>query len=72
VPADARAAAILSAIVAIARQLDLEVVAEGVETEAQYRFLAAAGCESAQGFGLCEPASAASFPDCLQPAWGWS
>ena len=43
------------------RALTLNVVAEGVETEAQRQFLASAGCDQFQGF-LCAPAlEAAEF-----------
>jgi diguanylate cyclase (GGDEF)-like protein/PAS domain S-box-containing protein len=43
-------AAIVQAIVSMARALHLEVVAEGVETEAQRAFLARSGCDHCQGF----------------------
>ena len=42
--------AIVRAIVAVARALDLEVVAEGVETEAQARFMGEIGVSLAQGY----------------------
>ena len=42
--------AITSAVIAMAHQLKLDVVAEGVETRAQLDFLAAADCELAQGY----------------------
>jgi len=42
--------AIARAIVSLAHALDLKVVAEGVETEAQFDILAAEGCDSVQGF----------------------
>ena len=48
-------AAIISAIVALGRSLNLEVVAEGVETVAQQDFLTAVGCSSLQGFLLGRP-----------------
>jgi EAL domain-containing protein (putative c-di-GMP-specific phosphodiesterase class I) len=42
-------------IVALGRSLDLSVIAEGVETEAQRDFLAAAGCHAYQGYYFCRP-----------------
>ena len=52
---DREDAAIVSAVIAMARALDLEVIAEGVETEAQRALLAAQGCDAYQGF-LFSPA----------------
>ncbi len=51
-------AAIVEAILALAGAMDMEVVAEGVESEAQFEFLRAAGCDYAQGwlFGKAVPA----------------
>ncbi len=48
-------AAIVSAIIGLARNLQLSVVAEGVETEAQLAFIAASGCNEAQGFFFSQP-----------------
>lgn len=55
--------AFLRAIVRLAQTLRLEVVAEGVETEAQARILAGMSCEAAQGyyFGRPSPVCAAAF-----------
>ncbi len=48
-------AAIVHATIALARGLGLQVVAEGVETEAQRQFLAAQGCHNAQGYLYSRP-----------------
>jgi len=48
-------AAIASAIIALAHTLKLTVVAEGVETSGQLAFLAAHGCDRAQGYLLSRP-----------------
>jgi diguanylate cyclase (GGDEF)-like protein/PAS domain S-box-containing protein len=54
-------AMIVEAIAAMAKGLGLQVAAEGVETEAQRRRLAAAGCEEWQGHLFSEPLEAAAF-----------
>ncbi len=46
---------IADAIIAVARALGLEVVAEGIETEAQFAFLNAHGCDLGQGFLFSKP-----------------
>jgi EAL domain-containing protein (putative c-di-GMP-specific phosphodiesterase class I) len=50
--------AIVAAIVALARSLDLSVVAEGVETEAQFALLRASGCAFAQDYLFSAPVEA--------------
>lgn len=52
---DPQAAAIVTAIIAMARSLNLMLVAEGVETEEQLAFLRSHGCDRAQGFLLSRP-----------------
>ncbi|MGD6817891.1 sensor domain-containing protein [Metabacillus sp. 113a] len=47
--------AILSSIISMARDLDLEIVAEGVETREQLDFLDELRCPSIQGFYFCPP-----------------
>jgi diguanylate cyclase (GGDEF)-like protein len=44
--------ALASAIIAMAHSLGMQVIAEGVETEAQYTLLRARGCDQAQGFWM--------------------
>lgn len=53
----------VEAITAMVHKLDLMVVAEGIETEWQMAFLAAAGCDHGQGFLFARPLPAA---DALQ------
>jgi diguanylate cyclase (GGDEF)-like protein len=48
-------AAIVHATIALAQGLELQVVAEGVETEAQASFLAERGCNAGQGFLFGQP-----------------
>ena len=51
-------AAIVSAIIAMSHGLNLEVIAEGVETEEHRKFLWEQGCDMFQGFLLSKPMSA--------------
>ncbi len=54
-------ATIVSAIVTLAQNLHLKVVAEGVETQKQRAFLTELGCDSMQGFLLGKPMPAPEF-----------
>ena len=58
---DERDLAVLRGILAMARALDLRVVAEGIETEEQRAMIAHEGCEKWQGFLGGAPMSAAEF-----------
>lgn len=55
IPHDPDNMAIARAVIALATSLKLQVVGEGVETEAQRAFLAAEGCHEVQGFFYCKP-----------------
>ncbi|MFN0179881.1 MAG: EAL domain-containing protein [Gemmatimonadales bacterium] len=61
IPHDRESVAIATAIVALARALDFEVVAEGVENEEQARFLLELGCHRAQGYLIGPPVSPEEF-----------
>ena len=50
-----------SAIIAMAHELGLVVVAEGVETPVQRRYLVAHGCDILQGYLFGKPQSAEAF-----------
>ena len=65
---DARDLAVLRAIVAMAGALDLKVIAEGVESEAQRALAAAEGCAFYQGFLRAQPMSAAEFGELARGA----
>jgi diguanylate cyclase (GGDEF)-like protein len=62
VDTDATSSAIVGAVVAMARALDLQVVVEGVERPGQDRHLQALGCDLAQGFLYWTPVPAADVP----------
>ena len=55
IPADRGDAAITQAIIAMAHSLELKVIAEGVESEAQHQFLLAQRCDEYQGYFFSKP-----------------
>ena len=59
-------AAIISAIVAMAQNLRLEITAEGVEQEDQLEFLRGLGCDEVQGYLLGRPAAAQAFVEQIE------
>jgi EAL domain-containing protein (putative c-di-GMP-specific phosphodiesterase class I) len=62
-------APLVAAIVRMAHELNLEVVAEGVETEEQLDYLRVHGCDSLQGFLFSRPVAASDLERLLdEPA----
>jgi EAL domain-containing protein (putative c-di-GMP-specific phosphodiesterase class I) len=60
-------AAIITAIITMAHNLALKVVAEGVETEEQLAWLRAQQCDAAQGYLFSRPLPAHELTSLLQP-----
>jgi EAL domain-containing protein (putative c-di-GMP-specific phosphodiesterase class I) len=67
-PQDGYDVSIARAVIGMAHSLDLKVVAEGVETEAQRNFLSYHGCDEMQGYLFSRPLPAMECSRFLQPA----
>jgi len=67
-PHDAAAAAIVRTVLALGESLRMPVLAEGIETEPQWEFLARAGCAKGQGYLFARPAAVAQLPTAIEAA----
>jgi diguanylate cyclase (GGDEF)-like protein len=65
-----RSAAIVRSIISLARELGVNVLAEGVETELQLELLQEWGCEQAQGYLFAQPVPAKEARALLGKSWG--
>jgi len=62
-------ASLVKAIIAMAKSLELRTVAEGVETEGEYRFLADNGVSVMRGYLFSKPITAAELQELLVVPW---
>ena len=67
-PGDAAAAAIVRTVLALGRSLGMPVLAEGIETKAQWQFLAREGCDKGQGYLFARPVPLAKLPEAIRAA----
>ena len=65
-PEDSEDRAITQAIISMGKSLNLRIVAEGVEIEAQENFLRERGCNEMQGYLFCKPLPANEFAAFLE------
>jgi EAL domain-containing protein (putative c-di-GMP-specific phosphodiesterase class I)/DNA-binding NarL/FixJ family response regulator len=63
---DFKQQAIVKAMISMAHQLNLKVIAEGVETEAELNFLRQNGCDAAQGYFISKPLPWQQFKQFIQ------
>ncbi|UQZ82900.1 Cyclic di-GMP phosphodiesterase Gmr [Paenibacillus konkukensis] len=66
VTSDEDNAAIVTALIAMSRQLKITSLAEGVETREQLEFLLAQGCDEIQGYVFSKPVSAQEFEEMIR------
>ncbi|WP_423195529.1 MULTISPECIES: putative bifunctional diguanylate cyclase/phosphodiesterase [unclassified Cupriavidus] len=66
--ADPQGRAIVGSMVALAHELRMKVVAEGVESASQLEILHAMGCDEVQGYLMAQPLDVSSFAEVLRDA----
>ena len=64
---DPKGAALTATVIAMAHNLDLSVIAEGVETNEQLAFLKQHACDEMQGYLFSKPVSAEALQEILVP-----
>lgn len=69
IPGDQDDVAIVEAIFAIANSLNLEVIAEGVETRKQFDYLSACDCREIQGYYFSRPQPADKLSSLMHAGW---
>ncbi len=58
--------ALVSSIIQLAKNLEIKVIAEGIETKEQYDLLIRLGCDEIQGYYFCHPLSGTKMNEFLQ------
>jgi predicted signal transduction protein with EAL and GGDEF domain len=61
-------AAIVTAVTSLSHRLNLKVIAEGIETEAEWQVISDLSCDEVQGYLICKPLPAAEIEQWLQQA----
>jgi diguanylate cyclase (GGDEF)-like protein len=67
---DKKSESVMNALISLGAELGVEVIAEGVETEAQFQMLTDLGCPQAQGYLLARPMLATQAQVALRKSWG--
>lgn len=66
-PGDERARSIVESVIHLGQGRDLTVVAEGIETQTQYRVLRDMGCDMGQGYHIARPLQPMDFESYFEP-----
>jgi diguanylate cyclase (GGDEF)-like protein len=66
VATESRSATVVRTAIRLAHELGIEIIAEGIETEAQVKFLVSAGCKQGQGYYFGQPVNAACATELLR------
>jgi EAL domain-containing protein (putative c-di-GMP-specific phosphodiesterase class I) len=66
---DQKSSAIVSAIIQMARSMNTKIIAEGVETIAEFEFLRQHGCEEIQGYLFSPPVPSEQFDGLIQKSY---
>jgi len=65
IPTDPNDVTIAKTIIAMAKNLNIRIIAEGIETEQQHSFLRAEGCQEGQGYLFSKPLAAADLEELI-------
>lgn len=66
IPDDADAKIIVDTMIALAKNLGLHIIAEGIETKAQKEYLLTKGCHDVQGYYYSKPVDAKTMKEMLK------
>ncbi len=66
---DSKNGAIVTAIIQMARSMNLKIIAEGVETQSEYEFLKLHGCDEVQGYLFSPPVPSGKFHELFSQSY---